>query len=818
MYYPDVFDPDISKKISKIMEFRYLESPMNLFPYQEFVRRYMSPYTSYNYLILYHGLGSGKTIAALSVAVDHYKHSKRKTIIVTRGDSAEDNFRNQIKKYESLTGYTPDPKIFTYYHYIQLSNIIRNTPESNLSDLLSDHIVIMDEVHNLKDMEEGGTLDNICKAIRLATDSKFLFSTATPMINSASEIVSLLRLANRDLPVSYTNSDLEYCLKGIISYSEIATNKPKENIIGNKVINGASYYVSVIKGTQLRHYMNEYKKGIRNMYTPLINISLFCLPDGTTGTDITRDCMTVETLSSVYKNYSSEIKTVTHKHYLIKDKYQYLLQGDELEECSVVYKSVIDIIKVTKGKIFIFLEYVQGSGIILLNSILEAQGFELYEGGMIPSISAKRYTYCVGDKELTPNILDRIDGYNDPLNDDGEYVQILIGSRVIGESISLLNVKQFHFISPHWNISSLNQAKGRVIREGSHKGNNPVVDIYIHLAIMDSITSIDEYKILTSDHKQHSISLIENKMKEYAVDRYVYGLVDYGELDNRSLVAIHSRSYIPRYIDKIASYIPCSIEYILKKMNVFCKEMIIEIIRLIIINNIEYNGMYLRASPIKLYFTHDITIPFYGFERLPNRIYTRLPVDIDVNDPSWHNKYRYIPLIQKIRHIENAFANNNIDFLQKVPALFLEYNNCYYHILYYKDVKKAYNASVLIPPKLLGRTRVFDNSEWKYITDERYIIDMFRSEYKQLVANNDIHPFFGYISVIDGKTRYRQKGNMDEKDSRKINRGISLSSMTISNLKTIVENLNISVDSDSKIVIIDAIEEYMFNNNLYCYI
>jgi hypothetical protein len=795
---------------------------MGLFPYQEFVRRYMSPYTHYRFIILYHELGSGKTIAALSVAVDHYRYNKRKCIIVTKGDSATNNFLGQIEKYTNLTGYVPPAKMFTYYHYIQLSNMIKNTPEERIGDIFSDRIVIMDEVHNLKDMEEGGTLSNICKAIESSKDNKFIFSTGTPMVNSTNEIISLLSLTGRYLAPNYTIEELLYNLRGIISFSKISRNKARENIIGNRVINGKNYYTSPMKGSQLKAYKEEHERGIRNIYNPLINISLFCFPGGITGPEITSKCMTMQSKEAIYKNYQSISKKIAYKHYCIKEEYGRYLSTDKLDVMSSVYKSVIDIVTTTaQKKIFIFLEVVNGSGIVLLNSILEQQGYELYVGGMIANLTkAKRYTYCVGEKDLVPNIQDRIDGYNDELNCDGEYIQVLIGSKVIGESISLLNVKQFHFVSPHWNESCLNQAKGRVIREGSHIDKDPVVDIYLHLSTSDEIESIDEYKIGVSDQKKVEIEGIESCIQDVAIDRYVYDS-DIKPVDFVSFVSLYSNLFIEDYVDRIAQYVPCSIEELLEYItDVPCKEMLVEIVRLIIVHNREIDKKYLRSSFDGLYWVSDPTKPFYGFPPLTISIANK-----DGDHTFDLSKFRYLPLESKINSIEDAIYNDNQAFLSHIPDVYIQEGSRYYHMLYYRTSvsnNEAYRASTYIPAVLHKKTRVFDGKDWEYIQDletEKIIRELFMDKYSNMKLEHRKYKLFGYISVIDGGiriSREHQHADHDIKDKRKIKRGMNIKSFSISELQELLSSVKLDQgNTTTKKAIIGTIEKYILENGLY---
>ena len=101
--YPDINDPDFQFLIARKLEFRNLDNGDGLYPHQEFVRRFMSPYTPYKSLIMYHSLGSGKSIACIAVAVDHFLHDGKKCIIVTKGDSGTDNFEKQIHMYHTMS-------------------------------------------------------------------------------------------------------------------------------------------------------------------------------------------------------------------------------------------------------------------------------------------------------------------------------------------------------------------------------------------------------------------------------------------------------------------------------------------------------------------------------------------------------------------------------------------------------------------------------------------------------------------------------------------------------------------------------------------
>jgi hypothetical protein len=66
-----------------------------LFPYQELVRDYLAIESPYRGLLLYHGLGSGKTCSAIAVAEALLSQKK---VIIMLPASLQDNFRGEIRK------------------------------------------------------------------------------------------------------------------------------------------------------------------------------------------------------------------------------------------------------------------------------------------------------------------------------------------------------------------------------------------------------------------------------------------------------------------------------------------------------------------------------------------------------------------------------------------------------------------------------------------------------------------------------------------------------------------------------------------------
>ena len=75
-------------------------SSLEISPHQIFVKNFMSFQTPYNSLLLFHGLGSGKTCAAIGVCEemrDYFKQmGLKKNIFIVASPNVQDNFKVQL--------------------------------------------------------------------------------------------------------------------------------------------------------------------------------------------------------------------------------------------------------------------------------------------------------------------------------------------------------------------------------------------------------------------------------------------------------------------------------------------------------------------------------------------------------------------------------------------------------------------------------------------------------------------------------------------------------------------------------------------------
>jgi chromosomal replication initiation ATPase DnaA len=110
--YPDLNDPDFAAKIAKRKEFndfqydgsikaieetanKLCKSTFELMPHQIFVKNFLSFQTPYNSLLLYHGLGSGKTCSSIGISEEMRNYMKqvgiKQRIIVVASPNVQNN-------------------------------------------------------------------------------------------------------------------------------------------------------------------------------------------------------------------------------------------------------------------------------------------------------------------------------------------------------------------------------------------------------------------------------------------------------------------------------------------------------------------------------------------------------------------------------------------------------------------------------------------------------------------------------------------------------------------------------------------------------
>jgi hypothetical protein len=318
--YPSLDDPQFAYKISKRKEFydtRY-EKPdvvnaieevsdklcnaeFELAPQQMFVRNFLSFQTPYNGLLLYHGLGSGKTCSAISVSEEMRAYLKQmdiaQRIIVVASPNVQENFKLQLfdeRKLKEVDGLwniractgnkflseinpmnmkgIPREKVisqvnriistsYLFLGYIEFANYINKKSvvdsdlppdkknklvERKLQKLFGNRLIIIDEVHNIRmtdDNKDKRVAVELEKLVMNVKNMRLLLLSATPMYNSYKEIVWLLSLLNAN------DGRAKFSVREVFNGDgSFKVSDDGEEVGKNTLMRKATGYVSFVRG------------------------------------------------------------------------------------------------------------------------------------------------------------------------------------------------------------------------------------------------------------------------------------------------------------------------------------------------------------------------------------------------------------------------------------------------------------------------------------------------------------------------------------------------------------------------------------------
>ena len=191
---------DSCKKQEKSKSFDFL-------PRQKFIRDYLSHNSPYRGLLLYHGLGVGKTCASIAVS-ENLKDTRN--IIILLPKSLEDNFKKKgLKycgdpKYKNENGNKHINEKYTFISHNSASFIKKIQEVGSLDN----KVIIVDEAHNVATKIVNGLRGTgkqgieIYKLLLEAKNSKIVFLTGTPLVNTPFEIAIMFNILRGFLEVN----------------------------------------------------------------------------------------------------------------------------------------------------------------------------------------------------------------------------------------------------------------------------------------------------------------------------------------------------------------------------------------------------------------------------------------------------------------------------------------------------------------------------------------------------------------------------------------------------------------------------------------
>lgn len=232
MYYND---------INFLEKYEFQEMPKKRHIYQQprqlLLRNMISKNTIYDNILLYHSLGTGKTISSIGIAEgfkEYINNIGKRIVVLVKNGNIEENFRNELNKLAIDDYQVPDDpynvnkinrKINKIYNFITYGSFVnrtlgskvykkddlnRNTnqvlKDSNNNiirkiqdpiDNLNNTVIIIDEAHNVTNNDVYLGLKNV---LSKSYNYRLVLLTATPMYDNTKEFFEISNLLNMNNP------------------------------------------------------------------------------------------------------------------------------------------------------------------------------------------------------------------------------------------------------------------------------------------------------------------------------------------------------------------------------------------------------------------------------------------------------------------------------------------------------------------------------------------------------------------------------------------------------------------------------------------
>ena len=683
--YPDYHNKDFQKIIYAKKEFNVnqlfldtsgiddaCKSEFSIKPHQCFLKNFMTKESPYKSLLIYHGVGVGKTCSGLTIAEnfrDPYARKEKRVLILSSkniqigwkkniydpdkgsnqctgesfihsGAKTERGINKLVKQYYELMAY----QSFSNFVTRLVKNYVQRYPKDEreekeiecIQQYFSNRYMIIDEVHNIRDEQGSETRDTIKtieKVIKHSHNLRLVLLTATPMYNRSTEIIWILNmmLLNDNRPIIDTKTIfdkdgvllesgkkiLEDKCRGYISYlrgenpitfpirlypkqlknkhnkqlySDYSKSKqisiisrtnrsifaPRLNLVGGKIIKKDEFkflelYGSLLQGLQYKIYNKSIQDLLsknpdinldeRGELTPMIDSMMLTQLNNMVYPSEKGNLMDPDIQMNEFygeKGLTNCMNKSGHKYTYKKkvlDKYGPIFDKDKLINYSSKIKSILDLIDISDGIVFIYTAYIH-SGILPLQLALEQNGYKRHTGDSIlkypewspssdkgttkrepisfdgqrrsqVSESFQQAKYMVIDGSTPKKLLQQqINIVNSKANSNGEKIKIILGTVVASEGLDFKRLRSVHIMDPWLHLNRIEQTIGRAIRFCSHgdlPSNDKNVLVFFHTTTLrNDCESIDSSIYRYAEKKSIQIGSVETILKQSAVDRYLY--------------------------------------------------------------------------------------------------------------------------------------------------------------------------------------------------------------------------------------------------------------------------------------------------------
>lgn len=847
-YYDDAkFQESVNKKEFQLQEIQ--DERVYQEPYQIMIGNWISKPTMYENVLLYHGLGTGKTCTSIVIA-EGFKEwlleNDKKVQVIVKSENLERNYINQLmtmctnnayispQDTDTLYNTTGQPrgsdivqrinyekreeirrktwsrikKVYEFSTYKKFTNMV----ESGTITDFSNTVVIVDEAHNVTN---NTIYIALLKTLQKSYNYKLVLLTATPMADNSKEILDISNLLNASNPELQFPSVKEMARSGMIESLKLDNPIIKGEIIKltdaamqtlESRLDGKVSYMSenidtnpklIHKGVMILDKIRIVECVMSNYQYSVYKTALAIDTGLTDTTTTTTTNVDEDKQNSLYKNSTDASTIVFPGNKFGKAGFT---SSDAKRAFRNLPKYACKLDKMlgylsNTGTHFIYSNFVTFGGTEAIKMALLQNGYREFQ-----SIGDQtKPHFVILSSQMSTSKKDRFRSiFNSPQNKDGSIIKILIGSPLMAEGLTLRNVRNVHILEPFWNMTRIKQVIGRAARNHSHDNldeNERYVNVYKYAAVHPTPTSfyIDKEKYILSITKDVVIKNIERLLKRISFDC--------------SIVKERNVKYMSKFKDGDAEcdYEECDYackikqsgpsntdtfdlyhDFFTRHSREFVKEKIISMFKLYIAHHIKDIIVYTMSDKKQVW---DI---------LKDMVESREKLTDEFNRQGFLiNRYPYFIFNPIGKVINDSIFSKSLDFHTKQPN--------FAPIQKPKPAPTPQQSSPEQPIEQLTKEQIVYNNK---LLDTNIIIGSWR---KRGVKNKQLYgPTDDIFRIIYQKDK--GLGEEDE-DKRKVITGMSIHSFTKEELQNIAETLGID-KSGKNTELEKRIKKYLVDNNL----
>lgn len=580
---------DANEKLS-VIKARLLNNSIILKPYQEFVARFISSYTPYESLLIFHSPGSGKTLSLLNIIknnIDYFVNQNsfvyifvpRRLLKMQWQDSINKHFP-ELNSYIIITTYKSlyNKVIGERKNVIDIKTMKQKKMHTSLKNDFSEYehsIIVLEEAHNVTNNNYTLAINKLRANVK---NKKVICLTATPIKNMIDEIIDIFNFLVKDRTLvksdyfTYINNkpilkDRPKLIKDITGYVS-SLNINDSPYLARKVeigeyIQGLEYvkickvrcpdsYKSIMNKIleKKQDSLGKIFESISNIIFPYIEINSSktkIVPIyGNRGYDMLVEA--IKTDKKKYNNILSSILNINEMNlFTVVDETKLSGKIFTMKYIRTISPKMWFICKLLDhltGNVFIYSSY-KKIFIDLLAELLINEGYTDYRRPDRGIESQKRCYVCNQTKskhvslahEWQPvcffvvdsddkTLMETIKKFNSSMNMDGRFIKIIMASVMVNEGMSIHNCIHSILVDGQMTMSRKGQIERRVIRLDSH-------DDYI---IRNNIIP-DVYVYNLALYNEKDPRSIEIQMYKLAESKYKHVLEVYKILEDASIDA-----------------------------------------------------------------------------------------------------------------------------------------------------------------------------------------------------------------------------------------------------------------------------------------